>query len=57
MWPNPQEAADLVTFTEESLNGKVHFLRSVKKWEDDSNRTKYTTRFYTFSEKKRPTNL
>ena len=26
MWPNPQETADLVTFTEEILNGKVHFL-------------------------------
>ena len=30
MWPNPQETADLVTFTEESLNEKVHFLFSVK---------------------------
>ena len=28
MRPNPQETADLVTFTEESLNGKVHILRS-----------------------------
>ena len=26
---NPQEAADLVTFTEEILNGKLHFLCSV----------------------------
>ena len=25
MWPNPQEIANLVTFTEESLNGKLHF--------------------------------
>ena len=33
MWPNAQEPADLVTFTEEILNGKLHFLRSVgKKW-------------------------
>ena len=23
MWPNPQETADLVTFTEEILNGKL----------------------------------
>ena len=23
MWPNPQETADLVTFTKEILNGKV----------------------------------
>ena len=26
MWPNPQEIADLVTFTKEILNGKVQFL-------------------------------
>ena len=34
MWPNPQETADLVTFTEEIPNGKLHFLCSVKfeKW-------------------------
>ena len=25
MWPNPQETADLVIFTEEILNGKLHF--------------------------------
>ena len=30
MWPNPQETADLVTFTEEILNGKLHFLCSVR---------------------------
>ena len=30
MRPNPQEPADLVTFTEEILNGKFHFLFSVK---------------------------
>ena len=29
MWPNSQFPADLVTFTEEILNGKLHFLRSV----------------------------
>ena len=29
MWPNPQETANLVTFTEEILNGKFHFLCSV----------------------------
>ena len=29
MWPNPQEIADLVTFTEEILNRKFHFLSSV----------------------------
>ena len=25
MWPNLQETADLVTFTEKILNGKLHF--------------------------------
>ena len=25
MWPNPQGTADLVTFTEEILNEKLHF--------------------------------
>ena len=29
MWSNPQETAGLVTFTEEILNGKLHFLCSV----------------------------
>ena len=28
MWPNSQKIADLVKFTEEILNGKVHFLCS-----------------------------
>ena len=28
MWPNPQSPADLVTFTEEILDGKLHFLCS-----------------------------
>ena len=28
MWPNPQETDDMVTFTEEILNGKLHFLCS-----------------------------
>ena len=28
MGPNPQEIADLVTFTKEILNGKLHFLCS-----------------------------
>ena len=26
MWPNPQFPADLITFTGEILNGKIHFL-------------------------------
>ena len=31
MWPNPQDIAGLVTFMEEILNGKLHFLYSAKK--------------------------
>ena len=27
MWPNPQETVDSVTFTEEILNGKFHFVQ------------------------------
>ena len=30
MWPNPKFPADLVTFTEETLNRKLYFLYSVK---------------------------
>ena len=30
MWPIPQFPADVVTFTEEIRNEKLHFLRSVK---------------------------
>ena len=32
MLPNPQETADLVTLTEEILNGKIHFLCSERYW-------------------------
>ena len=28
MWPNPLETSDLVTFTEEILNGKLRFFVS-----------------------------
>ena len=37
MRPNPQETADLVTFTEEILNGKLHFLCSDEKQTTPSN--------------------
>ena len=33
MWPNLQETTDLVTFTEEILNGKLHILCSVIRYE------------------------
>ena len=32
MWLNPQETADLVTFTKEILNEKLHFLCSGNAW-------------------------
>ena len=32
MWPNPQFPVDLVTFTEETLNAKLHFLWSACFW-------------------------
>ena len=32
MWPNSQETVDLVTFIKEILNGKIHFLCSVKRF-------------------------
>ena len=28
MWPNPQETADFMTFTEEIFNGELYFLCS-----------------------------
>ena len=28
MWPNPQFPVDMVTFTDETLNRKLHFLCS-----------------------------
>ena len=33
MWPNPQERADLLTFIEEILNGKLHFCAVSRKTE------------------------
>ena len=33
MWPNPQFPVDLVTFTSEIHNGKLHFLYRVG-WAD-----------------------
>ena len=34
MWQNKQETADLVTFTQEILNGTLHFLCSAKRKHD-----------------------
>ena len=37
MWPNPQETADFVTFTEEILNGKLHFLcNGCRNWHSET---------------------
>ena len=33
MWPNTQETADLVTFTEEILNGKLLFCAGILRCE------------------------
>ena len=38
MRPNPQETAASVTFTEEILNGKLHFLDSVCKCQEAQNK-------------------
>ena len=44
MWPNPQFPADLVTFTEEILNGKLHFLCSVEYTNNDDNKKYHITK-------------
>ena len=41
MWPNPQENADLVTFTEEIVNGKLYFLCRVSTYENFSEKVTY----------------
>ena len=46
MWPNPQFSVDLVTFTEEILNGKLHFLRSENKSENKYSSIKYYGRIF-----------
>ena len=35
MWPNPEETADLVTFTGKILNEKLHFLCDVRAFIDE----------------------
>ena len=47
MWPNPQETAYLVTFTEEILNGKLHFFCSVGFWRS----TQFPPKLVIFTEK------
>ena len=45
MWPNPQKTADFATFTEEILDGKLHFLCSVKMKSNTPWVTQYTLDF------------
>ena len=52
MWPNPYETEDLVTFTEEILNGKVHFCAVQKeffefKWSSDHRKQQRIPKFLT----------
>ena len=52
MWPNPQFPADLVTFTEEIINGKVHLYSAcewviTKEWK----LKQLTATYFTFSYK------
>ena len=37
MWPNPQETTDMVTFTDEILNGNLHLLYSIDWVQHDGN--------------------
>ena len=42
MWPNAQETTNLVTFTKEIHNGKIHFLcsdHSLTSWVPNANET------------------
>ena len=54
MWPNPQFSVDLVTFTDEILNGKLHFLytafspKPLKRYTSFIG-TRYLISFVTFS--------
>ena len=47
MCPNRQLPADLVTFTEEIFNGKLHFLCSESSIKDIWQGPKYTSEFQT----------
>ena len=52
MWANPQETADLVTFTEEILNGKLRFFcgdnLTTAKSKRKQNKTLYDSGSYLF---------
>ena len=45
MWPNPQFPADLVIFTEETLNGKLHFLWSERIFQNATHEAVYSINF------------
>ena len=46
MCPNPEKTADLVTFIEEIVNGKLHFLSIAAQFTDYQN-LMYTNPFHT----------
>ena len=46
MWPNPQEAEGLGTFTKEIRNRKLHFLGSAKFYFDQSRLEKKQSKGY-----------
>ena len=50
MWPNPQFPDDLDTFTEETFNGKLHFLCSALPAENEQQMLKLQILWYTFIE-------
>ena len=55
MWPNPKQTADLATFTEEILNGKIYSLCSNWWWKSENEKmsTKFSHPLTTFGAKKK----
>ena len=50
MWPDPQQTADLITFTEEILNWEIHFLCVGSLFSTPpSKEVKLTTKYLKFS--------
>ena len=53
MWRKPQETADLVTFSEEILRGKLHFLSVIEMFAPwlklHSRQTKFQWRHYSYN--------
>ena len=51
MWPNLQKTLDLVSFTEEIINGKLHFLCSVYPGKFIPRKRENQPRMFNFSHK------